>query len=164
MILLRSVRVPRTTGIPGVLPRGKSRAACDHRRGARTFGAMSVRTLSGALLAIYIAVLCAPFVITLGFVLDRDRIARDLCVQRAVPKGERTCHGQCHLMKRLLVEKGGRTAPAAPLLLPEKIQPEFSEAVLELPKVTRTAQERPPVIEERTLLGFAERSDHVPWC
>ena len=39
--------------------------------------------------------------VLLNFQLDRARIAKVLCVQRAVPEETRTCHGECHLRDQL---------------------------------------------------------------
>lgn len=33
--------------------------------------------------------------------MERDRVEKELCVQRLVKEEVRTCHGQCYLMKRL---------------------------------------------------------------
>lgn len=42
-----------------------------------------------------------PVSFLVQFELDRERIARELCVQREVAEETRTCHGQCHLTKKL---------------------------------------------------------------
>lgn len=42
----------------------------------------------------------------LDFLMERDRIARELCVQRDVQESHRTCHGQCHLVKQLKEAEG----------------------------------------------------------
>ena len=53
-----------------------------------------LRWLSAFLLVHFIAVLTVPAWITVDFMLERDRIARDLCVQRMVTEGLPTCHGE----------------------------------------------------------------------
>ncbi len=45
--------------------------------------------------------LFVPVCILLQFQLDKERIARELCIQREVAEETRTCHGQCHLTKQL---------------------------------------------------------------
>ena len=49
------------------------------------------------------------------FMVERDRIERELCVQRMVPDEQRTCHGECCLMKRL--EKSGEREQNLPVEL-----------------------------------------------
>lgn len=66
-----------------------------------------------------ITAMSLPFVFTgaviIHFQLERDRIIRELCVQRSLPEGMRTCHGQCHLKKRLQAE-APQHVPAPPRL------------------------------------------------
>ncbi|HQV39174.1 MAG: hypothetical protein IPO60_07130 [Flavobacteriales bacterium] len=64
-----------------------------------------MRGISAFLLLHFLAVTLAPAWIVADFMVERDRIERELCVQRMVPDEQRTCHGECSLMKRL--EKSG---------------------------------------------------------
>lgn len=57
--------------------------------------------LGRLLLFLFAATVATPAVVMVDFLLERDRIIKELCVQRAVPEMERTCHGQCHLAKQL---------------------------------------------------------------
>ena len=55
-----------------------------------------------AVLALWlIGLALAPGVIVADFLVERERIDRELCVQRLVPEEVRTCHGQCYLMRSL---------------------------------------------------------------
>jgi len=60
-----------------------------------------MRGLTAFLLLHFIAITIAPGWIVADFWVEQDRIQRELCVQRMVPDAERTCHGECSLMKRL---------------------------------------------------------------
>ena len=68
------------------------------------------------LLWLYACTLLVPFGICMEFVIEKERIARDLCVQRAEPEEQRTCHGQCHLAKKLKTSAGTeqQRVPAPP--------------------------------------------------
>jgi len=72
-----------------------------------------VRRLLPVLFTGYLMSVVGPFAAVLNFVMQRDRIARELCVQRAVPDAQRTCHGQCHLRKQLQ-EAGAPASDKAP--------------------------------------------------
>ena len=74
-----------------------------------------MRTFSVVLLVHFLATTMVPAWITLDFLVERDRIQRELCVQRMVPDGQRTCHGECQLMKRL--EKSGERERNLPMEL-----------------------------------------------
>lgn len=63
------------------------------RRTMRVFG-----FLLGAWLLV---IALAPGIIVADFLVERERIDRELCVQRLVPEEVRTCHGQCYLMRSL---------------------------------------------------------------
>lgn len=60
-----------------------------------------MRTAASFLLAHFLVVLLAPAFVVVDFWVERDRIERELCVQRMVSGPQRTCHGQCYLMKQL---------------------------------------------------------------
>ncbi len=60
-----------------------------------------MRGLTTFLLLHFIAITIAPGWIVADFWIEQDRIQRELCVQRMVPDAQRTCHGECSLMKRL---------------------------------------------------------------
>ena len=60
---------------------------------------MHAMILGRLLLFLFAATVAAPAVVMVDFLLERDRIIKELCVQRAVPEMVRTCHGQCYLAK-----------------------------------------------------------------
>lgn len=60
-----------------------------------------MRAWASATLVVFLAHLLVPACIVVDFLLDQDRIARELCVQRLVPDEMRTCHGHCYLSKKL---------------------------------------------------------------
>jgi predicted nucleic acid-binding Zn ribbon protein len=60
-----------------------------------------LRNTSITLLLLLGFALIVPMCVLLNFQLDRARIAKELCVQRAVPEETRTCHGECHLRDQL---------------------------------------------------------------
>lgn len=125
---------------------------------------MTVRALSHLLLAVYLTVLAAPCAITAGFIFDRDRIAKEFCVQRTLPEGQRTCHGQCHLMKQLLAERNDARTPVPPPVLPEKIQPEWVDQPVRWALVIPTRSLVTAILVMETRFGFPSGPDPVPWC
>lgn len=60
-----------------------------------------MRTISAFLLIHFLVATMAPAWIVADFLVERSCIEKELCVQRMVPDGQRTCHGECQLMKRL---------------------------------------------------------------
>jgi len=78
------------------------------------------------LVALWFLAYAAPSWVVVRFVLDRDRIIKEECVQRGVPLAERTCFGQCHLVKQLneLEEKEQQGAPTGTTL---KWEPEADQ-------------------------------------
>lgn len=60
-----------------------------------------MRGSAAILLLHFILVTFAPGWIVADFWVERDRIEREICVQRMVADADRTCHGECSLMKRL---------------------------------------------------------------
>ena len=78
------------------------------------------------LVALWLMAYAAPSWVVVRFGLDRDRIIKEECVQRGVPLAERTCFGQCHLVKQLndLEEKEQQGAPTGTTL---KWEPEADQ-------------------------------------
>ena len=62
----------------------------------------------------FLVTLCLPTLVLLHFQVDRARIERELCVQRDLMEGMRTCHGECQLSKRFkaLEEESEKEFPA----------------------------------------------------
>jgi len=70
------------------------------------------------LVALWLLAYAAPSWVVVHFLIDRDRIVTEECVQRGVPLAERTCFGQCHLVMQLneLEEKEQQGAPTGSTL------------------------------------------------
>jgi len=60
-----------------------------------------MRVVAASLFVLMVGLLLAPALVLVEFHADRERIARELCVQREVMEEMRTCHGECQLSKRL---------------------------------------------------------------
>lgn len=120
--------------------------------------------LGRLLLFLFAATVAAPAFVMVDFLLERDRIIKELCVQRTVPEMKRTCHGQCHLAKQLK-----ETAPAEEELpVPPTIRFElqfagaYTAATVHAPQ----ADLRPGHPEDRSytvLSGFPTCPEGVPW-
>jgi hypothetical protein len=122
-----------------------------------------MRGISAILLLAYLALLLVPACIVADFVIERDHIVQDLCVQRMVSDGQRTCHGDCYLMKKL-----GRSEQREKGLPAELRELRVDEAVL---GATRMAPvHAPPIILPAPRVqaalsdGCVPAPDPVPWC
>jgi len=111
---------------------------------------------------LFAVMLLAPSIVLLQFQVDRARIERELCVQRDLIEGMRTCHGECQLSKRFKALEAEAEAgfPA------ERVQVRY-EPVVDLQSPTTTILM--PVIDRvmpdpEFLLseGFGKRVEHVP--
>lgn len=120
------------------------------------------RILSSVLGVLFVAAVIAPSLVLLQFQVDRARIERELCVQRDLMEGMRTCHGECQLSKRFKALEAEAEAgfPA------ERVQVRY-EPVVDLQSPTTTILM--PVIDRvmpdpEFLLseGFGKRVEHVP--
>ncbi len=60
-----------------------------------------MRRMYASLLVLVLGVVhLAPLAVLVQFHMDRTHIEQELCVQREVMAGMRTCHGECQLSKR----------------------------------------------------------------
>jgi len=106
--------------------------------------------------------LLAPSLVLLQFQVGRARIERELCVQRDVMKGMRTCHGECQLSKRLeaLEVQAEAGFPA------ERVQVRYEPVVdsAPLPRTIIVRSEDREMPEPVLLLaeGFGQCVEHVP--
>lgn len=123
-----------------------------------------MRGLSVFLLLHFIAVLVVPAWIVVDFLVERESIERELCVQRMVPDTERTCHGECCLMKRL--DKSGERERNLPMelrsvRLGDMIADEGGHVLL-VPAV----REKPVwgILTEEAREGHPRPHAPVPWC
>ncbi|MBK8498577.1 MAG: hypothetical protein IPL52_07100 [Flavobacteriales bacterium] len=116
------------------------------------------------LVPILFAVAVAPSLYLLQFQVRRAYIERELCVQRDVMAGMRTCHGECQLSKkfRALEQEAAKDFPAerlgfrtAPMLL--------QAFAVRVPSADSSDRCFPPFIagEEH---GFHSPAEPVPWC
>jgi hypothetical protein len=70
-----------------------------------------MRGVAASLFVLMVGLLLAPALVLLEFHADRERISRELCVQREVVEEMRTCHGECQLSKRLRALEHEADAP-----------------------------------------------------
>ncbi|MBL0043747.1 MAG: hypothetical protein IPP33_04820 [Flavobacteriales bacterium] len=125
---------------------------------------LPMRFTAHVLLLALLASVFAPAIIVGEFLVDRDRITRELCVQRLVPEEMRTCHGNCYLSKTLRkVDQQERTLPdeLRSMRLPEVVitgyplqlsASGFQCSLTAIPEQCATCD------------GWAFASDPVPWC
>lgn len=121
-----------------------------------------------ALVLLLIAATSLPLVLT-GFVLirfqvERARIVEELCVQRTLPEAQQTCHGRCHLMKRLPAAEAQQASTPAPPRLELRSEP----AVVGRPSVVinvpdATARMFGPDGSVHFLTGHSLPAEPVPW-
>jgi hypothetical protein len=126
------------------------------------WGAM--RIPPALLLLQFLVVNMAPGWVVADFLLERNRIERELCVQRMVPDDMRTCHGECQLKKRLDQNRDQ-----------ERNLPEILRAfrILEMLPADRNSDNLLPASElslrwkllnEGVLEGYPHVPAPVPWC
>lgn len=105
-----------------------------------------------------------PAGIVAHFLLEKDRIARDLCVQRMVPEAMRTCHGQCYVMRQLQqAEQHERDLPGDLRAL------RLDEAMVDRRHALHMPLMPPVELFRRTDRpatsdGYPGCTDPVPWC
>lgn len=114
-------------------------------------------------LLVLLAHLLAPACIVVDFLLDQDRIAQELCVQRLVPDEMRTCHGHCYLSKKLR-EVDARERDLPDVLRSVKLDDAVPQrtALCVSPALYSRALLRPTLTEDE-LSGHVPVSEPVPW-
>jgi hypothetical protein len=111
---------------------------------------------------VFAAVLLAPSFVLLQFKVDQARIARELCIQRELMEGMRSCHGECQLSKRFkaLEERSEAGFPA------ERVQVRYEPVVDIAPTPKSIVRQVTDLLmpEPGFLLseGFGKRVEHVP--
>lgn len=114
-------------------------------------------------LLLFLVVLLAPSIVLLQFKVDQARIARELCVQRELMEGMRTCHGECQLSKRLMAleEEAEAGFPA------DRVKVRLEPVVDFLPaakmSITAYAELAPSCFAYRLLAGHGHIAEPVPW-
>ena len=123
-----------------------------------------MRFLAAILLLQFISVLVGPAFIVVDFVVERDHIERDLCVQRMVPDAQRSCHGECCL-KRRLDESGARERNMPTELRALRLSDMLADggALLPAPEM-RKVNSLWDTLQQGTLAGHTRLSAPVPWC
>ena len=115
-------------------------------------------------MATVIAMMMAPTMVLLGFKLDQERIARELCVQREVVDEMRTCHGECQLSKRFRALEHQADAPFPMERVELRFEPQvpLGSAVLLVPP---SATDRDlPAYTAAVLYRPLLVPDGVPWA
>lgn len=115
-------------------------------------------------LVVVIAMMMAPTMVLIGFKVDQERIARELCVQRDVVEDMRTCHGECQLSKRFRAMERQADAPFPMERVEIRFEPQvpLDSAVLLVPP---SATDRDLPAYAATVLHRAlPVPDGVPWA
>lgn len=123
-----------------------------------------MRALGLVTLLVFVAHLLVQTCIVVDFLVDQDRIARELCVQRLVPDEMRTCHGHCYLSKKLKeVDERERDLPGAlrALKLDDAIPQQTTLSMFRQHDADRTIWAR---MRGTELSGHVLVSEPVPWC
>lgn len=114
------------------------------------------------LLLLYVGQLLAPAIIITDFIVDRERVALELCVQRERTEGMRTCHGECHMMKQLHAAEDA-AAQHTPPSLPVKAQPEWIVEVMDVAKQSDAVIMQRLEASVGLHAGVRSVAEPVPW-
>lgn len=129
---------------------------------APSFGTVRPAIILSVLL-LYAGQFLVPAFIVGRFIAERERIERELCVQRERAEDMRTCHGECHVMKQLRAAEDA-AADHAPPQLPKRTQPEsWSSFRIAVPVPPVLAVEHAQV-SPQAVARPGEPLDPVPWC
>ena len=123
-----------------------------------------MRAIPLTMLCALLAHLLVPACIVVDFLVDQERIAQELCVQRLVPDDMRTCHGDCYLSKKLKdVDARERDLPVAFRALKlDDATPQQATLVTFFSRVATGPAW--PDAEHDLLPGCVPVSEPVPWC
>jgi hypothetical protein len=124
-----------------------------------------MRRLTAAFLTLLMALpWLLPCGVLVGWGLERERIRKELCVQREMADSVRTCNGECVLMKRLKkAEDAERNAQ--PPLVQWRIEPAVTQAATNSLVTYFTARElRFPQLLEALRDGHVRCTEPVPWA
>lgn len=116
------------------------------------------------MLVVLWAHLLVPACIVADFLLDQERIARELCVQRLVPDEMRTCHGHCYLSKKLNeVDARERDLPGVlrSVKLDDAIPQRAFPGFFSEPEIGSTNWTS---VSADEMSGHVPLSEPVPWC
>lgn len=122
-----------------------------------------------ALASLLLLATSLPLVVT-GFVLvrfqlERDRIIREVCVQRDRPIEKNCCKGSCQLEKQLKEQEGQEPGSSVPPRIELRVEPAVlcgpMRATLCLAASVRLFGGDPA---SPTRAGHPALADHVPWA
>ncbi|MBK9273755.1 MAG: hypothetical protein IPM49_04340 [Flavobacteriales bacterium] len=119
------------------------------------------RLLTGMMAALLLISLLLPSLIVGHFLLERDRIERELCVMRDAAPEQNTCHGNCVLMRQLNTSERKAQAPFENLEV--RTQPSLVADVLNWPPVLPMRELASPPLRVVLLDGIHAIVDPVPW-
>ncbi len=122
-----------------------------------------------ALAVLLITAMAMPMGLTayvlVQFQLERDRIIKEVCVQRDRPLERNCCKGMCHLRKQLKAQEGEEHGPRSLPRIELREEPAVPVADRTVPLALRASERsfgpRPdPVFTP----GFTRVAEPVPWC
>lgn len=120
------------------------------------------RIIAPLLALLFTVMLLAPSMVLLQFKIDQQRIAKELCVQRELMEGMRSCHGECQLTKRFkaLEQEAEAGFPAQSMQVRyEPVVDLGAPPVLILPLVTELFLGQPVFALSE---GSGKEAEHVP--
>lgn len=105
-----------------------------------------------------------PCGVLINWRLERERIRKELCVQREMADSMRTCHGECVLMKRLKQAEDTERNARPPLVQwrMEPAVPQADERWNMVPPAAGDMQYSHPLV--LLAAGHVRRAEPVPWC
>jgi len=123
-----------------------------------------VRATGLVLLFLFAANLLLPGLVVVDFLMDRERIMQELCVQRIVPDEMRTCHGDCYLSRQLknLDQREQGFPVALRAMKPFDAVPAMASGCFAIVAVNRILSWVSPAFSPLT--GHLPPCDPVPWC
>lgn len=120
-----------------------------------------LRLSTGMIAAALLLSLLLPSLIVGHFLLERERIERELCVMRDAAPEQNTCHGNCVLMRQLNTSERKAQAPFENLEV--RTQPLLVADVLNWPPVLPVRELAAPPLRVMLLDGIHAIADPVPW-
>jgi hypothetical protein len=123
-----------------------------------------MRAAAIILLAGFLAVLLAPAFVVADFWIERGHIEQELCVQRMVVDGQRTCHGECYLMKQLRKTEQREKGLPTELRAYRLDDMAADRITIAAPQAADAAPMTWPILMEMARAGHPSALDPVPWC
>ncbi len=123
-----------------------------------------VRSLIRCVLVVYMAMVLAPAAVVTSFLLQRERITKEFCVQRFKPVEQNCCKGSCHLREQLNEPASPEQAPGTSPRMEVRVEPAIivglRPVTFELAAVTRAFA---PSARWCVRVGYPSISEPVPW-